>query len=123
MESPPGTPYNTLNGHEHLLEVCSEETLNEILQRYKNINAHAESYTWKRHSGYDSGHQKKISNAQDEADYTGGAAVDPLTLDMTKTLEENGIHDEADEFQSLGLPSDFYIPGILLYYNDDLTVG
>jgi len=90
---------NTLNGHEITLEVCSEETLSEILLRYKKINAHAESYTWKRHD------------------------TDVRTLDMSKTLDENGIQDESDEFQNLGLPSDFYIPAIHIYYNDDLTVG
>jgi hypothetical protein len=90
---------NTLNGHEATLEVCSEETLREVQERYKSINAHAGSYTWKRH---DTG--TKI-------------------LDMNKTLEENGITDESDEFESLGLPADYYVPAVHLYFNDDLTVG
>ena len=29
-------------------KVPCEETINEILERYKEINAHASSYTWKR---------------------------------------------------------------------------
>lgn len=63
---------NVLSDHEDLIEVPSEETINEIMERYKEINIHASSYTWKR-----------------------------LTkpLDMTKTLEENQIPDEVDEFK------------------------
>ncbi len=30
------------------VQVPSEETINEILDRYKEINEHAASYTWKR---------------------------------------------------------------------------
>jgi hypothetical protein len=90
---------NTLNGHETTLEVCSEETLNEILKRYLAINAHAGSYTWKRHD-----HETRV-------------------LEMAKTLNENGIGDESDEFEALGLAADFYIPAIHIYFNDDLTVG
>ncbi|ENN70310.1 hypothetical protein D910_10071 [Dendroctonus ponderosae] len=41
-------------------------------------------------------------------------------IDMSKTLEENGIADERDKFTELGLPQNFYIPSIFLYYNDDL---
>lgn len=35
-------------------------------------------------------------------------------------MEENGMPDERDTFLELGLPQDLYIPGVLLYYNDDL---
>jgi hypothetical protein len=91
---------NTLNGHEATLEVCSEETLADVLQRYLKINAHAASYTWKRHS-------------------EGPTRV----LDMEKTLEENGIVDESEEFEKIGLRSDFYVPAVHLYFNDDLTVA
>ncbi len=38
---------NTLNQNETLLEVANEETLAEILDRYLDYNAHANSYTWK----------------------------------------------------------------------------
>ena len=89
---------NTLDGHEVTIEVCMEETLQEILDRYKNINAHAGSYTWKRHD----------DNSR--------------TLEMLETLAENGVIDETDQFESLGLSADFYIPAVHLYYNDDLTV-
>jgi|UniRef100_A0A7S4GM59 hypothetical protein len=87
---------NTLNHHETTLEVCSEETMNEIQNRYLAYNAHAASYTWKR-------------------------MTDPL--DMNKTLEENGIADESEEFEELGLPDDYYISAIHIYFNDDLTIG
>ena len=30
------------------IEVCSEETMNEILDRYIPTNFHSASYTWKR---------------------------------------------------------------------------
>jgi hypothetical protein len=42
---------------------------------------------------------------------------------MDKTLEENDIPDETEEFIELGLDEDSYIPAIHLYYNDDLTVA
>ena len=45
--------------------------MNEILERYKSINVHAASYTWKRLG---------------------------KSIDMEKTLEQNGIPDEKDEF-------------------------
>jgi hypothetical protein len=64
------------------------------LDRYKNINEHAESYTWKRLQ---------------------------RVLDMEQTLEENDILDETDEYLSLDLDPECYIPAIHLYYNDDLT--
>jgi hypothetical protein len=63
---------NVLSDHEDLIEVPSEETINEIMERYKEINIHASSYTWKRQT---------------------------KPLDMSKTLEENQIPDEVDEFK------------------------
>ena len=59
-----------------VIEVCSEETLNEILDRYMELNEHAASYTWKRLG---------------------------RPLDMDKTLEENDIPDETDEFVDLNI--------------------
>jgi hypothetical protein len=56
-----------------ILQVPSEETIHEILERYLEINHHAGSYTWKRLG---------------------------KPLDMEKTLEENGIVDETNEFES-----------------------
>ena len=53
-------------------KVPCEETINEILERYKQINTHAASYTWKRLG---------------------------RPLDMELNLEENNIIDETSEFE------------------------
>ena len=81
--------------HDDIIEVASEESLNEILDRYLDINVHAASYTWKR-----------MGNV----------------LDMALNLERNGIHDEREELLELGMQPDDYIPAIHLYFNDDLTI-
>lgn len=39
---------------------------------------------------------------------------------MNLTMEENGIPDERDKFVRVGLPQSTHVPGILLYFNDDL---
>ena len=78
------------------LQVATEETINEILDRYLELNHHAASYTWKRLG---------------------------KVLDMDKTLAENEIPDETEELIELGLDVDEYIPAIHLYFNDDLTIA
>jgi hypothetical protein len=87
---------NMLTKHDDILEVCSEETINEILDRYLDINAHAASYTWKRLG---------------------------KTLDMGVNLAGNGIPDEKNELMKLGMPSDSYVQAVHLYFNDDLTIA
>ena len=87
---------NQLTKADDTLEVCSEECMNEILDRYLDLNEHAASYTWKRLG---------------------------RPLDMEKTMEENDIPDESEDFIDLNLPEDFYIPCVHIYYNDDLTVA
>lgn len=42
-------------------------------------------------------------------------------LDMDKTLEENGVKDEADDLYDLSLNEHEWIPEIQVYFNDDLT--
>ena len=43
---------------------------------------------------------------------------------MEKTLEENGVVDEAEALTELGLPDDYYVPALHLYFNDGtLTDG
>lgn len=76
---------NTLIQKEETVEVCCEETLNEILDRYLDQNDHASSQTWKRLG---------------------------RPLDMNKTLEQNGIIDERDEFRKLGISDNEYIPAL-----------
>ncbi|XP_069502386.1 cytochrome b5 domain-containing protein 1 [Ambystoma mexicanum] len=85
---------NTMTSQQQVLEVCNEETITEILQRYLPYNSHAASYTWK---------------------YKG------TNLDMDKTLEENGVHDEDEEFYELRMDAAEYMPYLYLYFNDDLT--
>ncbi|KAM6960304.1 cytochrome b5 domain-containing protein 1 [Tautogolabrus adspersus] len=87
---------NTLTSQEQRLQVCSEETLDEILQRYLRYNSHACSYTWKH---------------------------DGDILDMSLTLSENNVFDEDQELQQLRLDRDLFTPAILLHFNDDLTEG
>lgn len=77
-------------------QVCSEETLAEILQRFLRYNAHARSYTWKHN----------------DAD-----------LDMSKTLSENNIPDVNGELLRLRLDPEDFAPAIMLHFNDDLTEG
>jgi len=75
-------------------KVCSEETINEILQRYLMYNQHAASYTWK---------------------------YDGVELDMDKTLDGNGITDEDEQFYELRMNDNEYLQAVHIYYNDDLT--
>jgi hypothetical protein len=84
-----------LSKQDDIIQVASEETLSEILDRYLPLNDHAASYTWKRLG---------------------------RPLDMELTLEENGIEDESREFLELDIDEDYYTPAVHLYYNDDLTV-
>ena len=86
---------NTLTKDEVMIDVASEENLNEILDRYMVQNFHAASYTWKRLG---------------------------KVLDMTQTLAENGIPDETEECLNLGIDPEEYTPTIHLYFDDDLTI-
>jgi len=86
---------NTLTKEEHVLDVASEETMNEILDRFLIHNFHAASYTWKRLG---------------------------KVLDMNLSLAENGIEDDSKECLMLGIDPEEYIPTIHLYFDDDLTI-
>ncbi|XP_076580778.1 cytochrome b5 domain-containing protein 1 [Chaetodon auriga] len=87
---------NTLTSQEQRLQVCSEETLAEIRQRYLRYNSHACSYTWKH---------------------------DGASLDMSRTLSENNVLDDHHELQQLRLDPDLFTPALLLHFNDDLSEG
>ena len=87
---------NQLTKADDIIEVCNEETMNEILDRYLELNEHAASYTRKRLG---------------------------RPLDMDKTMEENDIPDESEDFIDLNLDEDSYIPCVHIYFNDDLTVA
>ena len=68
--------------------------MTEILDRYLKWNYHAASYTWK---------------------YNG------VNLEMDKTLEQNGVIDEDEDFYKLSMNDDEFLPALHLYFNDDLT--
>jgi len=89
---------NILSSQEQLIEVCTEETMNEIQTRYMVYNSHAKSYTWK---------------------YNG------KVLDMKQTLTDNGVQDESEEFYALTMDNvnEHCIAEVQVYYNDDLTEG
>uniref|UniRef100_A0A3P8UY81 Cytochrome b5 domain-containing protein 1 n=1 Tax=Cynoglossus semilaevis TaxID=244447 RepID=A0A3P8UY81_CYNSE len=87
---------NTLTSQEQRLQVCSEETLDVILERYLRYNSHARSYTWKYNAA---------------------------CLDMNKTLDENNVPDDDMELEELRLDRDLFVPALLLHFNDDLTEG
>ncbi len=44
-------------------------------------------------------------------------------LDLNQTLEENGVPDETPEFEDHNVPTDYFIPVLHVYWNDDLTVA
>ena len=72
--------------------------MREIEARYLKFNAHSKSYTWK--------------------------ALDAdvfRPLDMDLTLEENGIPDESDSYERLGIAQGYNTALIHIYFNDDLT--
>lgn len=91
---------NALTQQKDLLEVCAEETIEEIRERYMEYNAHAMSYTWKK-LGEDGEKFEKLM--------------------MGSNLADNGIEDEDDAFEDLGIDDGFYYPAIHVYFNDDLT--
>lgn len=90
---------NVLTQQRHSLEVCAEETLEEIQARYLRLNAHAASYTWKY---------------LDEDEF--------VPLQMKQTLDENGIVDEAPLLEQFDMDAQQFKPILHLYFNDDLTV-
>ncbi|KAL0842471.1 hypothetical protein ABMA28_014566 [Loxostege sticticalis] len=85
---------NTLTGATVTLEVCSEETIFQIMMRYLPHNSHMLSYSWR---------------------YLGRG------LCLTKSLADNGVPDERDRLSAVALPENMHIPALLIYYNDDLT--
>lgn len=95
---------NVLTSQEHEIEVPSEETLRQIRQRYLRFNWHAESYIWKALMIRD-------------------GVLDFYPLDMSLTLEENGVLNDRPEFERLDIDDDFYQPIIHLHWADDLSIA
>ncbi|GIQ87893.1 hypothetical protein KIPB_010028 [Kipferlia bialata] len=81
---------NSLTRDEHPLTVPEEETLSEIAARYAPYNRNSVDYIWK---------------------YLG------RPLDMSKTLDGNGIKDDRQTLASLELPAqEWGTPKIVLVY-------
>eukprot|EP00164_Ancoracysta_twista_P003538 GFYU01004723.1.p1 GENE.GFYU01004723.1~~GFYU01004723.1.p1 ORF type:complete len:687 (+),score=218.34 GFYU01004723.1:187-2247(+) len=87
---------NTLTGQEDVIEVCSEEIMEEILDRFLEYNDHCASYTWKRLG---------------------------MPLEMHHTLKQSGVEDEGEVFYDMNIDDDYYIPALTLHFDDDLTVA
>ena len=102
---------NVLTSQHHELEVPREETIEEIKQRYLVFNDHASSYIWK--ALMPAG--KILDNDEEKEDF------DFVTLDMDKTLEDNGVVDYERTYEEMLTQGGIYIPVIHLYYTDDLT--
>lgn len=82
-----------------------EDTLAEIRTRYYSTNAHANSYIWK-------------AFLRNQA-----SSLEPVELDMNRTLSENGLHNERAAFEECGLDPELQTPVLHLYWSDDLTVA
>ena len=108
---------NVLTRQEHLLEVPGEETLEQIRLRYAEYNWHAESYAWKVLRRVDA------CDANDLGKNTKSSELKFVEVDLSKTLEENGVVDDTKTLEELSIPSDAAIPVIHLYFKDDLTVA
>ena len=85
---------NMLSSQSQTIEVCNEESMQQIERRYMEYNSHSQSYTWK---------------------YLG------KVMDMNKTLEENGVAELSDEFYNLSIDQHEFVPELQVYFNDDLT--
>jgi hypothetical protein len=89
---------NMLSRKDDIIKICQEETISDIKNRYMEYNMNSNSYTW-----------KALIN---------GKFV-PLKLD--ETMVSNGILDESEKFDKLGIEEDEFLPNIHIYYNDDLN--
>jgi hypothetical protein len=93
---------NLLSSHEHIVEVCAENTIEDMQRRYLDFNAHCGSYTWKALM-----------------------AGEFRPLDVHKTLQENGVADDGGQLDTLGLDEDSpeMLTTLVLAFNDDLTIA
>jgi hypothetical protein len=93
---------NSLTSHEHVIEMGVENTVEDLQARYLEHNAHCGSYSWKAlvHGAF-------------------------RPLDVHKTLEENGVLDDAEELDKLGMDADApdFLIDLIIAFNDDLTVA
>ncbi len=89
-----------------IMQVPMEETINQIMERYVSLNAHALSYEALKLCTCDT-HEGKVF----------------VALDMNKSLEENGVFDESLEYGEMGMEINHLIPVMDVHYTDDLTVA
>ena len=93
---------NSLTSHEHVIEMGVENTIEDLQARYLEHNAHCGSYQWK-------------------------ALVNGVfrPLDVHKTLEENGVVDDSEELDKLGMDADApdFLIDLIIAFQDDLTVA
>ena len=93
---------NSLTSHEHVIEMGVENTIEDLQARYLEHNAHCGSYQWKAlvHGAF-------------------------RPLDVHKTLEENGVVDDSDELDKLGMDADApdFLIDLIIAFQDDLTVA
>ena len=87
---------NTLTGQEDALQVAAEEKAAELRQRWMRLNGveDCSSYVFK---------------------------LLGRVLDLSQTLEENGLKDERDEMDELGINGSEFIPVLHVYYDDQLV--
>jgi hypothetical protein len=93
---------NTLTSQTNYVEFADEETVAEMQNKFLVHNAHCTSYTWK---------------ALVEGNFK--------VLDPKRTLAQNGIPDDTEELERLGVdplhPDN--VTAIMLFFNDDLTTA
>ncbi len=89
---------NMMTRSEDTIQICQEETIADVRNRYMEYNLNSNSYTW-----------KALINGEF------------VLLKLELTLEQNGIKDESESFVRLGMDEDFTVPNIHIYYNDDLN--
>ena len=95
-----------------MIEVCTEEKLNEILARYLNYNSDAASYTWKYRG-----------EPLDMAKTLGKTFLEIIIILVTNFYsEENAIKDEDLELEELGMNPEQWTPAIHLYFNEDYYI-
>lgn len=87
---------NMLTKEKNELQIAPQETFNEILNRYKEVNEYASAYIWKN--------------------------LDNQVLFMKKSFGENRFSDQTALFSALRIPEgDWFVPTVLVYFADDST--
>ena len=87
---------NMLTKEKNELQIAPQETFNEILNRYKEVNEYASAYIWKN--------------------------LDNQVLFMKKSFKDNRFNDQTELFTTLRIPeSEWFMPTVLVYFADDST--